>query len=69
MNVHELFANIALSREQMTLITKFINNQINTERNSVHALFTNRMQTGHPGYSDFLLLAERPCSKVVEILD
>ena len=27
MNVHELFSNITLSRDRMTLIPKFVNNQ------------------------------------------
>ena len=39
MNDHELLANITLLREQMTLLTKFINNQIT---NTVDELFTNK---------------------------
>ena len=36
MNAHGLFANIALSREHMTLITAFINNQINKRQTTAN---------------------------------
>ena len=48
MNFHELFANIAIYREQMALITKFIHNQINKRTLSMECSQTN-IQTANPG--------------------
>ena len=53
MSVYELFASIALSCKQMTLM-KFMNNQINKETNTIHELFINMyaycIPTANPAY-------------------
>ena len=44
MNVHELFTNLALSREVITLILKFAH----AKMNAVHELFTNKYANSKP---------------------
>ena len=46
--VHEMFASIGLSREQMTKIMKSISNQTRKQTNTAYELFTNDMQTQNP---------------------
>ena len=45
--VGELYANTAFSHEQMTLVMKFINEQINKERNTIHGLLKNSPATAN----------------------
>ena len=52
MNIRELFESTALSREQMTLMTKFINNEIKLP-NTVQELFPNKYTNRKP-YNNWL---------------